>query len=71
MSHLLASEYKQAIIAIKDWFPKDSRISIALDGWTAINKLALLSVIAYHIDINWNLVETQIGFKQVNDNLYP
>ena len=61
----LKKEYQKAIEQLTALFPKDTRVSIALDGWTAAHRVAILSIIAYHIDRNWNLVKSQLGFEQV------
>jgi hypothetical protein len=51
--------------AIRQQLPKDRKISLALDGWTSTNKLAISSVIAYFINDSWDLTEIQLAFEQV------
>ena len=42
-----------------------ARNSIALDGWTSQNRLAITLVILYYILKNWTLEEVQIAFEEV------
>jgi hypothetical protein len=43
-----------------------NKVSLALDGWTSMNKLAIRSVIAYNIDPIWALREVQPSFDGVD-----
>jgi len=52
--------------AIKKQLPLQNKASLALDGWTSTNKLAITSVIAYYIDRNWALCEVQLTFDEVD-----
>jgi len=52
--------------AIKKQLPLQNKVSLALDGWTSTNKLAITSVIAYYMDRNWALREVQLAFNEVN-----
>jgi hypothetical protein len=52
--------------AIKKPLPSQNKVSLALDGWTSMNKLAITSVIAYYMDLNWALREVQLAFDEVN-----
>jgi hypothetical protein len=52
--------------AIKKQLPLRNKVSLALDGWTSTNKLAITSVIAYYMDRNWALREVQLAFDEVN-----
>jgi hypothetical protein len=53
------------IEAIKKQLPTKHKVSVALDGWTSTNKLAMLCVIGYYIDQNWSLREVQLAFDEV------
>jgi len=52
--------------AIKKQLPGQNRVSFALGGWKSTNKLAITSVIAYHMDRNWALCEVQITLDEVD-----
>lgn len=65
LSRLLESEYDKTIEAIKHQIPLGQRVSIALDGWTSQNRLAITSVIMYYISRNWKLEEVQLAFEEV------
>lgn len=62
---LLAVEYENTLQAIKESIPKNQKVSLALDGWTSSNKLAISSVIMYYIGTNWQLKEVQLAFDEV------
>jgi len=55
--------------AIQKQLPSPNRVSLALDGWTSTNKLAITSVIAYYMDRNWALHVVQLTFDEV-DHLF-
>ena len=65
LTNLLAKEYDMTLVAIKDQIPVGQKISIALDGWTSQNRLAITSVIMYYISGNWKLEEAQLAFEEV------
>jgi len=46
-----------------------NQVSLALDGWTSTNKLAITPVIPYYIDQNWALCHVQLAFDEV-DHLF-
>jgi len=52
--------------AIKKQLPSRNKVSLALDGGTSTNKLAITSVIAYYMDRNWALRKVQLTFDEVN-----
>jgi hypothetical protein len=52
--------------AIKKQLPVQNKVSLALDGLTSTNKLAITSVIAYYMDQNWALREVQLCFDEVD-----
>jgi len=55
LTNLLAREYEIALTAIKEQILARQKISIALDGWTSQNWLAITSVIIYYISRNLTL----------------
>jgi hypothetical protein len=52
--------------AIKKQLPIPNKVSLALDGRTSTNKLAMMSVIADYLDQNWALREVQLAFDEVD-----
>jgi hypothetical protein len=56
--------------AIKKQLLSKDKVSLALDGWTSRNKLAMTSVIAYHMDRNWALQEVQLAFDEVDSPFF-
>jgi chaperone required for assembly of F1-ATPase len=66
LSHICRREYALTVDAIKKQLPSRNKVSLALDGWTSTNKLAITSVIAYYMDQNWALREVQLAFDEVN-----
>ena len=46
LSNIRRREYALTADAIKKQFPVQNKLSLALDGWTSTNKLAITSVIA-------------------------
>ena len=66
LSNICRREYALTVDAIKKQLPLRNKVSLALDGWTSTNKLAITSVIAYYMDRNWALREVQLVFDEVN-----
>jgi hypothetical protein len=66
LSNICRREYTLTVDAIKKQLPIRNKVSLALDGWTSTNKLAITSVIAYNMDRNWALREVQHTFDEVN-----
>jgi hypothetical protein len=66
LSNISRREYALTVDAIKKQLPIQNKVSLALDGWTSTNKLAITSVIAYYMDRNWALREVQLAFAEVN-----
>ena len=62
---LLAVEYDSTIQTIRQSIPEQQKVSLALDGWTSSNKLAITSVIMYYISSDWQLKEVQLAFEEV------
>jgi hypothetical protein len=56
--------------AIKKQLPIRNKVSLALDGWTSTNKLAIMSVIAYYMDQNWALCEVRLAFDEADRLFY-
>jgi len=52
--------------AMKMQLLSQNKVSLALDGWTSMNKLAISSVIAYFMDRNRALREVQLAFNEVD-----
>ena len=66
LSNICQREYALTVDAIKKQLPIRNKVSLALDGWTSTNKLAIMSVIAYSMDWNWGLCEVQLAFDEVD-----
>jgi len=66
LSNICQREYALTEDAIKKQLPIRNKVSLALDGWTSTNKLAITSVIAYYMDRNWALREVQLAFDEVD-----
>jgi len=65
LSNICRREYALTVDAIKIQLPSQNKVSLALDGWTSTNRLAIMSVIAYYTDRNWALCEVQFAFYEV------
>jgi len=63
-------EYTLTVDAIKKQLSSTNKVSLALDGWTSTNKLAITSVIAYYMDRNWALREVQLAFDEVDSPIF-
>ena len=50
LSNICRREYALTVDAIKKQLPIRNNVSLALDGWTSTNKLAIMLVIAYYMD---------------------
>jgi len=66
LSNIGRREYALTVDAIKNQLPLRNKVSLALDGCTSTNKLAITSVIAYYLDRNWALGEVQLAFDEVD-----
>ena len=62
------SSWKYALTedAIKKQLPLRNKVSLALDGWTSTNKLAISSVMAYYMDRECGLPEIHLTFNEVD-----
>jgi hypothetical protein len=67
LGNICRREYSLTIDAIKNQLPAKNKVSLALDGWTSTNRLAITSVIGYYIDRHWALREVQLAFDEVCD----
>jgi hypothetical protein len=65
------SEYELTVDGIKKWLPSWNKVSLALDGWTSTNKLAITSVFAYYMGQYWALHEVQLAFDEVDRLFFP
>jgi len=54
------------VYAIKKELPIRNKVSLALNGWTSTNKLAIKSVIAHYTERHWALHEVQLTFDEVD-----
>ena len=70
LSNICRREYALTVDAIKKQLPSRNKVSLAVDGWTSTNKLAITSVNAYYMDRNWALREVQLAFNEVEHLLY-
>jgi len=50
LSNICRREYALTVDAIEKQLPLLNKVSLALNGWTSTNKLAITSVIAYDVD---------------------
>jgi len=66
LSNICRREYALTVDAIKKQLPLRNTVSLALDGWTSTNTLAITSVIATYMDRNWALREVQLAFDEVD-----
>ena len=70
LSNISQREYTLTVDAIKKQLPSRNKVSLALDGWTLTNKLAITSVIPYYMDRNWALREVQLAFDEVDSPFF-
>jgi len=66
LSNICRRVYSLTVDAIKKQLPTRNKVTLALDGWTSTNKLAITSVIAYNMDPDWAMREVQLAFDEVN-----
>jgi len=65
LSNICRREYALTVDTIERQLPWRNKVSLALDGWTSTNELAITSVIAYYMDRNWALRGVQLAFDEV------
>jgi len=66
LTKICQREYSLTVGAIRKQLPSQNKLSLALDGWTSLNKPAITSVIAYNMDRNWASCEVQLAFDEVD-----
>jgi len=66
LSTICWREYALTVYAIKKQLLSRNKVSLALDGWTSTNKLAITLVIAHYMDQKWALREVQLEFDEVD-----
>ena len=66
LSNICRREHALTMDAMKMQLLSQNKVSLALDGWTSMNKLAISSVIAYFMDRNRALREVQLAFNEVD-----
>jgi len=71
LSNICCREHPLTVDAIKKQLPSGNKVSLALDGWTSTNKLAIRSVIACNMDQNCALREVQLAFDEVDSPFFP
>ena len=64
LSNICRREHALTVDAVKKQLPLRNTVSLALDGWTSKNKLAITLIIAYYMDRNWALHEVQHAFNE-------
>jgi hypothetical protein len=64
------TEYVLTVDAIKKQLLSRNKGSLALDGWTSTNKLAIMSVIAYYMECNWALLDFQLAFDKDDRRIF-
>jgi hypothetical protein len=50
LSNICRKENSLTVAAIKNQLPLRNKVTLAMDGWTSTNKLAIRSVIGYYVD---------------------
>jgi len=69
LSNICWRENALTVDAINMQLPSRNKVTLALDGWTSTNNLAITSVIACYMDRNWALREVQLALDEV-DHLF-
>jgi len=65
-SNICRREYALTVDVIEKQLPSRNEVSLALDGWSPTNTLAITSVIAHHMDRNWELRGVRLVFDEVD-----
>jgi hypothetical protein len=52
LSNICWTEFTLTVDAIEKQLPSTNKVSLALNGWTSTNKVAITLVIAYYVDRN-------------------
>jgi hypothetical protein len=64
LTRLFTTKYTIVLTCICDILPSDSKISLAIDQWTLVNKWAIISIIASGINHNLVLEMLQLLFEE-------
>jgi hypothetical protein len=64
LTRLLAKEYTMVLTWIRDILSGDSKVLLAMDGWTLVNKWAIISIIASWINQYLELQMLQLSFEE-------
>jgi len=70
LSNICRREYALTVDTIKKQLPAWNEVSLALNGSTSTNKLAIASLIAYYMDRNWALREIPHAFDEVDGRFF-
>jgi len=71
LCNICRREYALSMDAFKKQLLSWNRVSLAFDGWTSPNKLAITLVITYYMNRNWALCEVQFAINEVNRQFFP
>jgi len=64
LGNICRREYALTVDLITKQLLSRKKVSLALDGWTSTNKLAITLVIADSMSRNWALRDVQLVFDQ-------
>jgi len=70
LSNICRWEYTLIVDAFKKKLLSRNKVNVALDRWTSTNKLAIMTVIAYHKDQNRPLREVQLTFDELDSLIF-
>jgi len=70
LSNICRRESTLTVDAIKKQLPSTNDVSLALDGWTSMNKVPISPVIAHYMDRNRALPEVQLAFYEVDSPVF-
>jgi hypothetical protein len=69
VSNIGQREYALAAHSMKKQLPSQNPVTLAFNGWTSTNNLAITSVIAFNMHRNWGSGEVQLAWDEV-DHLF-
>jgi len=70
LNNICRREYTLTVDAIMKQLPSRNEVSLALDGWTSTNKLAITLVIEYYMNRNWLLHKVQLAFDELDSKFF-
>jgi len=70
INNICRREYTVTVHSIKKQLPWRNEVTLALDEWTSMNKLAISSIISNYMYQNWALREAQLAFDEVDSPFY-